>query len=59
MALQYYYIARLCASKGRVDAALGYLGKARTLGFHDFGRVRRDPDFKAVVSQSAFAILAR
>ncbi len=58
-ALQYYYFAKLCASKGRVDAALAFLEKARLLGFHDFNKVRRDPDFKDVVGQAGFAAVAR
>ncbi len=58
-ALQYYYFAKLCASKGRVEAALLFLRKARSLGFHDFNRVKRDPDFQSVVSQKGFSLLAR
>jgi len=58
-ALQYYYFAKLCASKGRVDAALLFLRKARSLGFQDFNKVRRDPDFHAVVSQTEFAAITQ
>ncbi len=58
-ALQYYYFAKLCASKGRVNAALLFLRKARSLGFQDFNKVRRDPDFREVVSQNEFASLTQ
>ncbi len=58
-AMQYYYFAKLCASKGRVDAALLFLRKAHELGFQDFNKVRRDPDFRDVVVQTAFASITR
>jgi hypothetical protein len=34
-------------------------GGIHSLGFNDFGRVKRDPDFKNVVLQTEFATLAR
>ncbi len=47
------------ASKGRIDAALNFLRKAHELGFQDFKRVRRDPDFRNVVSQTEFAAITQ
>jgi tetratricopeptide (TPR) repeat protein len=49
VARQYYIYAKLVAADGDVDAALELLGIAREHGFHDFGKVERDPDFASVV----------
>lgn len=56
---QYYYLAKLFSSDGRVDAALDYLAKARSVGFRDFDKVRRDPDFQAVVADARFGPLSQ
>jgi tetratricopeptide (TPR) repeat protein len=53
----YFYLAKLCAGNGRVEAALDFLAKARAAGFGDFDRVRHDGDFKAVVADARFAML--
>jgi tetratricopeptide (TPR) repeat protein len=50
LAMQYYCFAKLCAANGKVDAAIAFLKKAQSQGFSDFARIKRDPDFKAVVS---------
>lgn len=57
--LESFFLAKLCAANGQVDAALGYLAKARAGGFRDFKRVARDPDFKVVVKDARYAALAR
>lgn len=59
LAAQYYYFAKLSAANGRVDAALDFLKKAQALGFCDFNKVKRDPDFKTVVADARFAGLTR
>ena len=57
--MQYYYFAKICASTGKVDAALEFLKKAQAAGFMDFKKVRHDPDFKAVVADSRFERIAQ
>jgi tetratricopeptide (TPR) repeat protein len=52
--VQYFYIAKLNARAGRLDAALDFLAKAQTAGFRDFDKVRSDPAFKAVVADARF-----
>ena len=52
---KYFYLAKLNAANGRVDAALELLARARAAGFVGFDKVRRDPDFKAVVGDARFA----
>jgi tetratricopeptide (TPR) repeat protein len=54
----YYFMAKICAEAGRVDAAIEFLEKARAAGFIDFKKVRRDPDFKSVVADARFKRLA-
>jgi predicted TPR repeat methyltransferase len=56
-AMQRFYIAKLLAANGHVDAALEFLRRAREAGFTDFDRVRQDPDFKAVVEDARFEVL--
>lgn len=57
--MQYYYFAKVSAASGKVDEALGYLKKARELGFRSFGKIRADPDFKLVVSDPRFPELSK
>jgi tetratricopeptide (TPR) repeat protein len=57
--MQYYYIAKLNAVAGRLDAALDFLSKAQAAGFRDFDKVRSDPAFKAIVTDSRFVALSR
>jgi tetratricopeptide (TPR) repeat protein len=52
---KYFYLAKLSAASGHVDAALDLLARARSAGFAEFDKVRRDPDFKAVVGDARFA----
>ena len=52
---KYFYLAKLNAANGRVDAALELLARARAAGFVGFDKVRRDPDFNAVVGDARFA----
>jgi tetratricopeptide (TPR) repeat protein len=52
---KYFYLAKLSAASGNVDAALELLARARSAGFVEFDKVRRDPDFKAVVGDARFA----
>jgi tetratricopeptide (TPR) repeat protein len=59
MAMQYFYFAKLNAASGRIDEALGFLKKARSMGFRNFAKVRRDPDFKNVVADARFASLTK
>jgi hypothetical protein len=53
-AMQHFYIAKLLAANGHVDAALEFLDRAREAGFDDFDRVRSDPDFESVVDDPRF-----
>jgi hypothetical protein len=57
VAMQRFYIAKLLAANGHVNAALDFLVRAREEGFEDFDRVRQDPDFKAVVEDARFEVL--
>jgi tetratricopeptide (TPR) repeat protein len=57
LALQYYYMAKLSAAAGKVDAALEFLRQARDLGYDDVATLNRDPDFKDVKSDARFAAL--
>ncbi len=57
-ATQSYYLAKLLAANGQTDSALEFLRRAKAAGFHDFARVRSDPDFRAVVADPRFAELA-
>jgi tetratricopeptide (TPR) repeat protein len=56
-AMQRFYIAKLLAANGHVDAALEFLVRAREAGFDDLDRVRQDPDFQAVVGDARFEVL--
>jgi tetratricopeptide (TPR) repeat protein len=58
VATQSFYLAKLLAANGHTDAAIEFLRRAKEAGFHDFGRVRSDPAFKAVVADPRFAELA-
>jgi|WetSurMetagenome_2_1015567.scaffolds.fasta_scaffold294187_1 tetratricopeptide (TPR) repeat protein len=51
---QYYLFAKLCAGSGMTDQALIYLAKAQEYGFKDFGKIAKDPDFKAVVEDARY-----
>ena len=57
--MQYFYVAKLNARAGRLDAALDFLARAQAAGFRDFDKVRNDPVFKAVVADARFAKLSR
>jgi hypothetical protein len=56
-AMQRFYIAKLLAANGHVDAALEFLVRAREAGFTDFDRVRNDPSFESVTTDARFAVL--
>jgi hypothetical protein len=56
-AMQRFYLAKLLAANGHVDAALEFLRRAREAGFADFERVRNDPDFEKVVKDARFEVL--
>jgi tetratricopeptide (TPR) repeat protein len=51
---QYYLFAKICAASGMKDQALIYLAKAQEYGFKDFGKITKDPDFKAVVEDARY-----
>ena len=53
-ATQAYYIAKMLAQKGRKDAALEFLRRAKEAGFRDFARVKADPDFRSVVEDPRY-----
>jgi hypothetical protein len=55
--MQRFYIAKLLAANGHVDAAFDFLVRAREEGFADFDRVRQDPDFRDVVEDPRFESL--
>jgi tetratricopeptide (TPR) repeat protein len=59
LAQQYFYFAKIAARSGQVDSAIEFLRKAHMAGFHGFDKVRSDPDFNKVVSDSRFATVAR
>jgi tetratricopeptide (TPR) repeat protein len=52
--LQYFYFAKLTAANGQVASAIEFLEKAREGGFRDFDRVRRDPDFAAIIKDPRY-----
>jgi Tfp pilus assembly protein PilF len=54
VATQSYYLAKLLAANGQTNAAIEFLRRAKEAGFRDFGRVRSDPDFRAVVADPRF-----
>jgi len=56
--MQYFYVAKLNARAGRLDAALEFLARAQAAGFRDFDKVRNDAAFKAVVADARFAKLS-
>jgi tetratricopeptide (TPR) repeat protein len=53
-ATESYYLAKIFAASGQVEVALQFLMKAETAGFRDWGKVRRDPDFKALAGDARF-----
>jgi tetratricopeptide (TPR) repeat protein len=57
-ATQSFYIAKLLAKNAQIDAAFEFLRRARDAGFKDWGRVRADPDFEAVVADPRFEALS-
>jgi Tfp pilus assembly protein PilF len=54
VAIECFYIAKICAANGQVDTALIFLKKAVEVGFKDFKRVKNDPDFKAVLADPRY-----
>jgi tetratricopeptide (TPR) repeat protein len=58
-ATEYFYIAKLLASNGHLDAALDYLRRAKSAGFRDFDRVASDKAFHALVQDARYKELAR
>jgi hypothetical protein len=57
LALQYFYMAKLSAAAGNVDAALEFLKQARDLGYDDRAALHRDPAFAKVKRDERFAAL--
>jgi tetratricopeptide (TPR) repeat protein len=57
-ATQSFYLAKLLAANGQTQTAIDFLARAREAGFRDFDRVRKDPDFRAVVADPRFKELA-
>ena len=57
VALQYFYFAKLTAANGQVVTAIEFLEKACEGGFREFDRVRRDPDFAAVLKEPRYKAL--
>ena len=53
-ATESYYLAKMFASSGQAEVALQFLLKAEAAGFRDWGKVRRDPDFKALAEDPRF-----
>jgi tetratricopeptide (TPR) repeat protein len=58
-ATQNFYLAKLLAANGHKDAAIDFLKRAKEAGFHDFGRVEADSDFKQVLADPRYKELAR
>jgi tetratricopeptide (TPR) repeat protein len=54
VAEQSFYLAKLLAANGHVDAALEFLARAVDAGFRDFDRVEGDKAFKAVVESPRY-----
>ena len=52
--IQYFCFAKISAASGQVDAALDFLHKARRLGFRNFRKVEKDPDFAKVVTAERY-----
>jgi tetratricopeptide (TPR) repeat protein len=48
--MQYFCFAKISAAGGHIDTALDFLHKAKTLGFRDFRKVEKDPDFAKVIT---------
>ena len=57
-ATQSYYLAKFLAANKQTNAAIEFLRRAKEAGFHDFARVRSDPDFRAVIEDPRFKELA-
>jgi len=57
LARQYYLYAKLLAARGESEKAIGYLARARSQGFNDFGTVERDKDFARIVTDPRYAAL--
>jgi tetratricopeptide (TPR) repeat protein len=57
LARQYYLYAKVLAARGESEKALGFLARARTQGFNDFGKVERDKDFAKIVADPRYAAL--
>ena len=57
VARQYYFYAKLLASRGELEKALEYLAKAQAAGFSEFAKVEGDSDFSAVVKDPRYAAL--
>jgi predicted TPR repeat methyltransferase len=56
-ATQNFYLAKVLAAHGQLDAALDFLKRAKDAGFGDFPRVAADPDFAALVKDPRFEAL--
>jgi tetratricopeptide (TPR) repeat protein len=54
VSMECFFIAKICAANGQVEAALIFLRKAMDAGFKDFKRIKRDADFKAVVADPRY-----
>ena len=55
--MQYFCFAKISAASGQIEAALDFLHRARTLGFRDFRKVEKDPDFAKVVTAERYESL--
>ena len=58
VAMEVFYIAKICAANGQIEAALTFLRRASDAGL-DFDRVARDPDFKEVVADPRYQQLLK
>jgi tetratricopeptide (TPR) repeat protein len=51
---QNYFLAKVLASHGQIDAAFDFLERARQAGYSGFGRIADDPDFAGLVKDPRF-----
>jgi tetratricopeptide (TPR) repeat protein len=58
VAMEVFYVAKICAANGQIESALAFLRRASDAGL-DLDRVTRDPDFKEVVADPRYQQLVK